>query len=226
VATNFHIIDLPSAGLNFMSGSLPAFAQGAGITYDIRYTVAGSSVWRTYASNVSASQPFSFSLPQPGDVHYTAIGFFFGDVPAGFGLGNTISLTFMVSQNPPGNSLTNFFVVSYGYGNNGGGGEGGGTVTVIPPPPTNGPLIPDGPSGGSYIELDDNGTPQGTWTWDNDDEVWIFDPNVPQGPITAGILPQTGLSTHATIIAALFNIVVGAGLGTLIIIKRKRKNQR
>jgi len=89
---DFTIIDMPGRGLNFQSGRLPAFTNGEGVTYDIRYIVTGSDQWRTHATGVDASRPFTFSLPQPGNLHYTDIGIFFGDVPAGFGLGNEIVL--------------------------------------------------------------------------------------------------------------------------------------
>jgi len=111
--TNFEIIDMPSVGLNFQSGSIPAFTNGAGITYDIRYRVAGDNTWHTHASNISASTAFTFSLPQPGDLHYIDIGLFFGDVPAGFGLGSEIIFTFVVNGVAPGTSLINRFAIRY-----------------------------------------------------------------------------------------------------------------
>ena len=112
-ATNFAIIDAPGRGLNFQSGSLPAFVNGAGVTYDIRYQVVGSNEWRTHATDINANSPFTFSLPQPGDLYYTAIGLFFGDVPVGFGLGNEIVLTFVVGDNAPNNILTNGFMITF-----------------------------------------------------------------------------------------------------------------
>jgi len=115
-AANFAIVDIPSLGLNFESGSIPAFTGGAGLTYDIRYRVAGSNTWHTHAANVAnvdAGNPFTFSLPQPGNLHYTEIGLFFGTVPIGFGLGNEIVLTFIVSNDAPGNTLINSFLLLY-----------------------------------------------------------------------------------------------------------------
>ena len=154
VATDFEVVDLPGLGLNFMAGSLPAFHNGAGVTYDIRYTIAGSAVWHTYATGIDASRPFSFSLPQPGDIYYTAIGFFFGDVPADFALGNTIVLTFMAGANAPNGTLVNRFFVS--YGNQTRQNESG--ANVLPPP-----------SGST------------SWVWDAENGMWIYNPLVPLG---------------------------------------------
>jgi len=111
--SNFTIVDMPGQGLNFQSGRLPAFTNGAGITYEIRYTVAGSDEWRTYRTGIDASRPFEFSLPQPGNLHYTNIGFFFGTVPADFGRNNQIVLSFVVGANAPNNVLINRFALRY-----------------------------------------------------------------------------------------------------------------
>jgi len=112
--SNFTVIDMPGRGLNFQSGSLPAFTGGAGITYEIRYRVFGNNTWHVHQTGIDASQPFTFNLPQPGNLYYTEIGFFFGDVPADFGLGNQIVMTFRVGAGAPNNMLQNDFVVRYG----------------------------------------------------------------------------------------------------------------
>jgi len=125
---NFTVIDMPGRGLNFISAQLPAFTNGAGITFDILYTIYGSDEWHTYATGINANQPFSFSLPQPGDLHYTHIKFYFGSVPAGFALGNEMILTFRVDNNAPNNVLINRFALQY----RGGEHEGSGTATVTP----------------------------------------------------------------------------------------------
>ena len=139
--SDFSIVDMPSRGLNFVSGNLPAFTNGAGITFDIRYTVVGSNEWRTYASGVDASQPFSFSLPQPGNIHYTNIGFFFGTVPADFALGNEIVLTFLVTDESPTNILVNRFALRYRNVERQGQGE-----VIVRPPATGG-----GDGGGNWL---------------------------------------------------------------------------
>jgi len=133
---NFSIIDMPSRGLNFLSGSLPAFNNGAGITFDIMYTVYGSNEWRTHATGIDASRPFEFTLPQPGDLYYTNIELLFGNVPADFGLGNEIVMTFIVGEDAPNNTLVNRFIVR--YGNVERECRGSGVVTVTPDVPGDG----------------------------------------------------------------------------------------
>ena len=170
--TNFAIIDMPNIGLNFQSGSIPAFTNGAGITYDIRYRVAGSSVWRTHATNVNANAPFNFALPQPGNLHYTDIGLFFGDVPVGFGRGNQIVFTFVIGNNAPNNILINDFLIMFDEverpgaspdrptvnepdtGGGTGGGSGSGARPPVTPPT---PSIPFSPTHHAYMVGDTNG---------------------------------------------------------------------
>ena len=165
---DFAIIDLPSLGLNFQSGSIPAFNNGSGVTYDIRYMITGSNEWRTHTTNVDASRPFTFSLPQPGNLHYTNIGLFFGNVPAGFGLGNEIVYTFIVGDGAPSNVLTNRFLIMFddtqlegsspdrpvvnGPGEQGSLGGPGGLVTSAPIP-----AIPFSPMHHAYIIGDNYG---------------------------------------------------------------------
>jgi len=179
-ASNFTIVDLPGRGLNFASGRMPAFTNGAGITYDIRFTLPGSDTWHTLVSGVDASQPFNFSVPIPGSVYYTAIGFFFGTVPANFGWGNNIVLTFVLSDDVVGNTVTNRFIVNYGTTSR----EGSGTVNVNRP-------------GGN-------------------------NPSTPP-PQTTGRLPQTGLTPRTLLLGGMINIMLAAGLGTMVFLKRKRK---
>jgi len=145
---NFTLVDTPGRGLNFRTGSLPAFTNGAGITYEIRYTVAGSNQWNVLISGVDASRPFTFSLPQPGNRQYTAIGFFFGTVPAGFALGNEITLTFVVGNNAPNNMLVNNFWIS--YDNIRRDGESPDIPIVIIPP-----------NNDDYLDLGDGNVPMG-----------------------------------------------------------------
>ncbi|MCL2364963.1 MAG: SpaA isopeptide-forming pilin-related protein [Defluviitaleaceae bacterium] len=196
-ATDFEIVDLPGLGLYFTSGSLPAFHNGAGVTYDIRFQVAGSDVWHTHATHVNANQPFTFSLPQTGGIRYTSIGFFFGNVPANFGLGNTIVLSFIAGA-APNNLLVNRFFVSYGSDNRQGQGE----ATVVPPPD---------------LELDDGNVPQGNWEW-RDGNGWFF---VPDTNVPMGQMPQTGIPGTVWIAVAINLMAVGA-LTTLIIHKKKK----
>jgi len=212
VAREFSIVDLPGAGLYFTAGNLPIFSNSAGVTYDIRFQVAGSNVWHTHATGINAGQPFNFTLPQTGDIRYTSIGFFFGDVPANFGLGNTIVLTFTAGDTAPNGTLVNRFVVGYNYGER--TGEGSANLVNGPTP---GPGNVLQPNGNGYIELDDNGVPQGTWEWDNDEEIWIFSPNIPLGRI-----PQTGW-TGSRWFALIMNIATVSALGAILFVVTKRK---
>ncbi|MCL2437315.1 MAG: S-layer homology domain-containing protein, partial [Clostridiales bacterium] len=143
--TDFTVIDTPGRGLNFSSGRLPAFTGGAGITYEIRYRVDGSNVWHVHATGIDASSAHNFSLPQPGNLHYTEIGFFFGDVPANFGLNNEIVMTFRVGADAPNNQLINRFLVSYNNTERQGGGPN--DPVVVPPGGSVG-----GGGGGTIIE--------------------------------------------------------------------------
>ena len=45
-----------------------------------------------------------------------------------------------------------------------------------------------------YMEFDEDGVPLGAWTWDDDEEMWIFDDMIPLGdwPWNDVDLPQTG----------------------------------
>ena len=191
---NFTIVDMPGQGLNFQSGRLPAFTNGTGITYEIRYTVAGSDEWRTYRTGIDASRPFEFSLPQPGDLHYTNIGFFFGTVPADFGHNNEIVLTFVVGDNAPNNELINRFIIRYG------------TVEIERESPDR-PIV--------IHEINDEDVPLGEWVWD-DDGTWIFiqDQHVPLDT------PQTGLSGIGLY---LFMMAVSITGFAVLVRSRKRK---
>jgi len=111
--TDFTIIDIPSRGLNFLGGALPVFTNSEGVTFEIRYRVYGSNEWHIYRTSIDASRPFTFTLPQPGDLFYTHIAFYFGDVPAYFGLDDEIVLTFIVGADAPDNRLVNQFWVRY-----------------------------------------------------------------------------------------------------------------
>jgi len=179
---NFTIVDMPGQGLNFQSASIPAFNNGEGITYDVRYRVAGSNEWHTQAAGVDASRPFTFSLPQTGSLHYTDIGLFFGDVPVEFGLGDEIVMTFVVGNNAPGNILINRFFIRYDYIEE----EGGSPYQPIVVPPG----IPGGaPSfgGGSFYGIPPVGgmsgqqygvTAQGTLVQETDQQDFVTLPLV------------------------------------------------
>ncbi|MCL2364333.1 MAG: SHIRT domain-containing protein [Defluviitaleaceae bacterium] len=78
-----------------------------------------------------------------------------------------------------------------------------GQVPHIPtvPPPTvnqNHELIPNE---NGYIEVDQNGTPLGQWTWDDTTASWVFHET---NPIAVGFMPQTGVDNNR----AIFNILM------------------
>lgn len=112
----YSITDKPDRGLDFVSASLPAFAQGSGVAYDVVYYTSGGAEVVLY-SGVSAASAFSFTAPAlaPGE-YITAIELDFGTVPAGFGVGDTIDMTFKVWDNPPAKTLTNVGILFYGIG--------------------------------------------------------------------------------------------------------------
>lgn len=73
---------------------------------------------------------------------------------------------------------------------------------------------------GGFIEIDDEGTPIGIWTYDEDNDTWIFDEIVPLGG-----LPQTGIVNLFPII--LVSILFGVSLilaGLLIKMRGSKKN--
>jgi len=187
--TNFTIVELPGRGLNFVSASLPAFANSTGVTFDVRYRVYGSNTWNTFATGVDASQPFEFNLPQSGNLHYTDIEFSFGNVPANFGLNNDIRVYFIVSADALNNELINRFIVMYGDEER----EGSGTATIGPDTPHTG--------GGTGTDerqtvIGEDGVPLGEWIWNEDSEEWVFfeDTAIPLGLLQ---IPQTGLGTNS-----------------------------
>jgi hypothetical protein len=86
-----------------------------------------------------------------------------------------------------------------------------------PPPPEPSDdthtLIPNG--SGSYIELDEDGTPQGEWQLDDDE--WIFDDTTPLSN-----LPQTGtLRWPIPVLCSLGIVMVAFGFA----INKKQKSQ-
>jgi len=139
--TDFTVVDMPGVGLNFQSATIPAFTNGAGITFEVRYTVAGSNEWRVYQTGIDASQPFTFSLPQSGNLHYTNIALYFGDVPAYFALGDEIVMTFIVGATAPNNTLVNRFAVMYGNTEREGGSPDNPTLTPDTSPETGIPSV-------------------------------------------------------------------------------------
>ena len=90
----------------------------------------------------------------------------------------------------------------------------GGADPDVPPIPNipGNRLIPDGDG---WIELDEDGVPLGKWDWDDEEEIWIFDEEVPLGDI-----PYTGDNSR---IAYLFSFMVLSFLGLYVILKCDRR---
>jgi uncharacterized repeat protein (TIGR02543 family) len=76
------------------------------------------------------------------------------------------------------------------------------------------------PGGDNYIELDDNGQPLGEWHWDNDTEMWVFDPYLPLGD-----LPQTGVPGIPLFRLALLGLSLAGMTVTRRLAARKQGNQ-
>ena len=129
----YTISDKPDKGLDFVSAELPAFTNGAGITYDIVYftNLNGKQVLH---AGVPADKAFSFTAPALKSGEYiTALTLDFGTVPAGFAVGDTMKMTFKVWDNPPSQTLTNIGILSYkvnGKDREFVTGSGTGTITI------------------------------------------------------------------------------------------------
>ena len=216
----FTVVDMPGRGLNFSTGRMPAFTNGTGITYDIQYRVSGSNQWHTLIQGVNAAAPFTFALPQPGNLHYSQIRFVFGTVPANFGLGDEIVLTFRVGNDAPNNTLINHFIVSHN-GVDIPGESPYQPIVIIPRPPTNGNLINNG---NNYFELDDDNIPMGQWTWDNDNGEWIF--TVIDRPTPIGQMPQTGNDSLVYWVGSAIALMLTGGFASLIFIKANKNKTR
>ena len=199
--TNFAILDAPGFGLNFQSGRLPAFTNGSGITYDILYRIYGDDTWHLRHGSVDASRPFNFYLPQDGSTYYPRIKFYFGDVPASFGLGNEIVMTFIVGYGAPNNHLINRFFLL--YNENEIEGKNPNTPVVLPQSAN----AADGSDGESQA-YDDYYAIRG-----RDGEYFIIgDSNIPLGMFEAhgsSDIPQTGVGGNGIglMLLSLFALV-------------------
>jgi uncharacterized repeat protein (TIGR02543 family) len=77
-------------------------------------------------------------------------------------------------------------------------------TTPTPPPPP--PPPPDDDDPWIVVVVDEDGTPQGEWHWDPDDEVWVLEPYTPLAPPTGD--PGTVLWTTLTLAAMCCAAVV------------------
>lgn len=94
-------------------------------------------------------------------------------------------------------------------------GSGGTTDPGLPPARDGSSLVEMGDN--VYVEISEDGTPLGTWTYDDEDDEWIFDDEVPLGYATP--LPQTGGVSPVLIITLA---LIGLLFLILGIVLRKR----
>ncbi|MCL2841155.1 MAG: InlB B-repeat-containing protein [Defluviitaleaceae bacterium] len=81
--------------------------------------------------------------------------------------------------------------------------------------------------GDVWIEFDDMGVPLGSWSWDEDEEMWIFeDMPVPLGAAQAppSLMPQTGLNNRISALIAGILGLTAFSVITLIYIYKLKKN--
>ena len=111
----FKIINTSSPGLQFLSGTIPAFTNGDGIFYTVRYLTNLNNSPRIMASNVPADRPFSLLPPQlmNGEI-ITEIIIEFDMIPAGFRMDNTIVYRFIVLNE---NNVVNHWDITSGEAN-------------------------------------------------------------------------------------------------------------
>jgi hypothetical protein len=84
------------------------------------------------------------------------------------------------------------------------------TATPTPPPPPTPTPPPPGVTPDPVLVVDEDGVPQGQWTWDDDTGEWIFDPIVPLADV-----PATGDSGAALWMALAVTVLCGAAaIGT------------
>ena len=112
----YTITDKPDAGLAITGAHLPAFNNASGVIYDVYYYTA-SNQKVLVAQGLSAEQAQSLSIPRAANgEHIRALTFDFGDVPVGFGEGNTFSLSFRVWDDPPSRVMYNVGLLTYKVG--------------------------------------------------------------------------------------------------------------
>ena len=91
---DFRITDTPGDGLQFISGTIPAFTNGSGLTYTILYKTTPDGLNQVLARNIPADAPYFFE----NTTHraWAQISLDFSSVPPGFAQGNQIEYTFLV----------------------------------------------------------------------------------------------------------------------------------
>ena len=92
------------------------------------------------------------------------------------------------------------------------------TTEITPAPAPGNELVPTD-DGQGWIEFGPDAIPLGEWHWDEDEQIWIFDPYPP-----LGAMPQTGANkTVALWITAFGAAAIGAGIALRIRKARKAK---
>jgi len=111
----FRIISNPSSGLQFVSGTIPAFTNGYGLFYTVKYRTNMTNPPRIMANNIRADRSFSLLPPQlmSGEI-ITEIIIEFDTVPAGFRMDDTIIYRFITLDE---NNVANQWEVMYGDAN-------------------------------------------------------------------------------------------------------------
>jgi len=112
---NYQIVNISSLGLQFLYGNIPAFTNGDGLFYNIRYrTNIGSR--GTIVSNIPSDRPFTFLSPElSSNELITEIIIEFDYIPSGFGVGDIITYRFAVLDV---NNVANRWEVMFGEASN------------------------------------------------------------------------------------------------------------
>ena len=197
VAYDYAITDIMPVGLTFVSAEIPAFTNAAGVTYNVKY-ITNKTGARVLQANVSAGAAQTISAPplsQDEYITYLTIEAN-GTVPAGFGRGDSITITCRVAAEPATNTLINQSMVFFNDRATPGDHEEVGVT-----PPQDGPDTP----------VDGNG--QGV------------DPKNPLDSIPLLGIPLAGISGQTWALLNLIIMLAGLVMAVVLIVflfKRKR----
>jgi len=78
------------------------------------------------------------------------------------------------------------------------------------------------PDGNNWIEYDENGDPYGTWIWDEEAGMWIFEKLPPLATWNIADAIEDSIEIIAVIVIA----ILGGGALTWWLILHKRKNKK
>jgi len=99
--------------------------------------------------------------------------------------------------------------------------EPGGSDPAAAPTPTVETNVLVENEDGSFTEIDEAGVPLGSWNWDDEEEVWIFDEDVP----LAAMMPRTGLESNAGVLGLGFLVSAIAAAFVIINIRRLKREE-